>query len=150
VEEFLVELAGIPFGVRCRFGENSAFFKDYMTGREPMFFVEPGPEDLERINTEFERMDSGYGEEIRRRSETYLENNAIHLLVAENMVMHDVLLMHGSSLCMDGEGYIFTAVSGTGKSTHTRLWRECFGDRVRMRSECTAHPGTESTAWEPT
>jgi hypothetical protein len=33
---------------------------------------------------------------------------------------------------MDGETYIFTAKSGTGKSTHTRLWREAFPGRCRM------------------
>jgi hypothetical protein len=33
---------------------------------------------------------------------------------------------------MDGVAYLFTARSGTGKSTHTRLWRECFGDRCTM------------------
>ena len=33
---------------------------------------------------------------------------------------------------MDGAAYLFTAPSGTGKSTHTRLWREVFGDRVWM------------------
>ena len=29
-------------------------------------------------------------------------------------------------------GYIFIAKSGTGKSTHTKLWRELFGDRAVM------------------
>ena len=33
---------------------------------------------------------------------------------------------------MDGYGYLFTAKSGTGKSTHTRLWREYLGDRAVM------------------
>ena len=33
---------------------------------------------------------------------------------------------------MDGAGYLFTADSGTGKSTHTRLWRQVFGDRAVM------------------
>ena len=33
---------------------------------------------------------------------------------------------------MDGVAYLFTAKSGTGKSTHTRLWREMFGDRAVM------------------
>lgn len=33
---------------------------------------------------------------------------------------------------MDGEAVIFTANSGTGKSTHSRLWREMFGDQVWM------------------
>lgn len=39
---------------------------------------------------------------------------------------------HSSSLMLDDEGYVFSAKSGTGKSTHTRLWREHFGSRVTM------------------
>ncbi len=39
---------------------------------------------------------------------------------------------HSSCLMLDGEAYVFTAASGTGKSTHTALWRRHFGDRVTM------------------
>ena len=39
---------------------------------------------------------------------------------------------HSSSLMLDGEAYVFTALSGTGKSTHTALWCKHFGDRVTM------------------
>lgn len=35
-------------------------------------------------------------------------------------------------VAVDGEAYLFTAPSGTGKSTHTRLWRERFGERAVM------------------
>ena len=44
----------------------------------------------------------------------------------------DGFFFHSSALAMDGEGYLFTALSGTGKSTHTRNWRRLFGDRVTM------------------
>ncbi len=43
-----------------------------------------------------------------------------------------MLLFHGSVVAVDGVGYLFTAKSGTGKSTHTRLWRERFGPRAVM------------------
>ena len=43
-----------------------------------------------------------------------------------------ILLFHGSTVAMDGNAYLFTARSGTGKSTHTRLWREAFGSRAVM------------------
>ena len=33
---------------------------------------------------------------------------------------------------VDGNAYLFTAPSGTGKSTHTRLWREMLGDKAVM------------------
>lgn len=51
---------------------------------------------------------------------------------AELMPRRDAVLFHGSALSMDGSGVLFTAASGTGKSTHTGLWRRVFGSRVRM------------------
>lgn len=44
----------------------------------------------------------------------------------------DGFFFHSSCLELDGEGYAFSAVSGTGKSTHAALWRKHFGDRVTM------------------
>lgn len=41
-------------------------------------------------------------------------------------------LFHGSAIEYNGMAYVFTARSGTGKSTHARLWRELLGDKVKM------------------
>ena len=41
-------------------------------------------------------------------------------------------MLHGSTVAVDGKAYLFTAPCGTGKSTHTRLWRELFGARAVM------------------
>jgi serine kinase of HPr protein (carbohydrate metabolism regulator) len=48
------------------------------------------------------------------------------------MVDYGVILFHGSALSLDGEGFIFTAKSGVGKSTHAGLYRELYGERVEM------------------
>ena len=48
------------------------------------------------------------------------------------MIDYDTFLFHGSCVAVDGLGYLFTAKSGTGKSTHTWLWREYLGDRAVM------------------
>ena len=48
------------------------------------------------------------------------------------MTEYNVLLFHASAIALDGTGYLFTAKSGTGKSTHARLWRETFGARAVM------------------
>ncbi|MBR2781520.1 MAG: hypothetical protein IKD81_08945 [Eubacteriaceae bacterium] len=132
MEDFVVELAGVPCRIKCRFTANRDFLKDYLSERAPLFTVEPTDEDLRRMQTNFDLMNEAGGIPARSYSDRFLENNAIHELIAEKMTKHGVLLMHGSALCMDGEGYIFTAASGTGKSTHVRLWRELFGDRVTM------------------
>jgi len=39
-------------------------------------------------------------------------------------------MLHSSAVAVDGGGYLFSAPSGTGKSTHTALWRELLGDRA--------------------
>ena len=33
---------------------------------------------------------------------------------------------------INNSAILFTAPSGTGKSTHTRMWQECFGERVTV------------------
>ena len=127
-----VELASIPFEVKCRFPENEAFLKDYETPKTPLFTVEPTDKDLEMIQAKHDRSARAGGKVPQQLERPFLENTALMLLSARELVAHDVLLIHSSALCMDGEGYLFMAPSGTGKSTHARLWREVFGDRVWM------------------
>lgn len=40
------------------------------------------------------------------------------------------LVMHGSAIAFDGKGIVFSAPSGTGKSTHAGLWKQYYGERV--------------------
>ena len=68
----------------------------------------------------------------REYPEGYLETLAVYRKIAERMPEYDTILFHGSCVAVDGLGYLFTAKSGTGKSTHTRLWRERFGNRAVM------------------
>ena len=52
--------------------------------------------------------------------------------MAEKLIEKGVLLVHGSALCVDGQAVVFVAPSGTGKSTHARLWREVYGEQIWM------------------
>ena len=40
----------------------------------------------------------------------------------------DALVMHASALALDGKAYLFSAASGVGKTTHTKLWQQLFPD----------------------
>ncbi len=40
------------------------------------------------------------------------------------------LVMHGSAISYEGKGIVFSAPSGTGKSTHAGLWKQYYGERV--------------------
>lgn len=129
---FSIELAGVPAEITCRFPGNERFFRDYFTDRTPVISVEASDADLERMRAEFDRAYAARGLPKRRQDAAFLENNALHALLAEKLTAFGVLLMHGSALCMDGQAIVFVAPSGTGKSTHARLWREAFGNRVWM------------------
>jgi hypothetical protein len=61
-----------------------------------------------------------------------LETLAVYRKICTELLKRDTLLFHGSVIAVDGEGYLFTAKSGTGKSTHTSLWRQEFGERAEM------------------
>ena len=49
-------------------------------------------------------------------------NNALMMAYAFSAACMGTMLMHASVIRCDGKGYLMTAPSGTGKSTHTRLW----------------------------
>lgn len=118
---FVMELAGHPIGVRCRYGYLPDLCKEYLTQGAPEWVAEVGEEYIARENPE----GKGY-------SPGYLESLAIYRQICERLVEEDIVLFHGSVLAFEGKGYLFAAPSGTGKSTHDRLWREAFGDRVTM------------------
>lgn len=65
-------------------------------------------------------------------SDEYLETLAVLRKLSDYYAGNGILLFHASAVAVDGTAYLFTAPSGTGKSTHTRLWRELFGDRAVM------------------
>jgi hypothetical protein len=53
-------------------------------------------------------------------------NNAIMICFAFSGAYHDILLVHASVPMIDDKGYLFLGKSGTGKSTHCKLWLDNF------------------------
>lgn len=47
-----------------------------------------------------------------------------------HLTEHQGLMLHASAVVVDGWAYLFSADSGTGKSTHTSQWLDYFGDRA--------------------
>lgn len=55
------------------------------------------------------------------------ESLAVHRKISAFLLSRDAFLMHGALIEYDGKGYLFTAQSGTGKTTHIRYWKKRFG-----------------------
>lgn len=132
MEQFTVFIAGHAIRVSALFSPILEYCRDYICNLEPECFVEVTPHD---IACEQKTMDCEYkleGIPTRTMDNYLLERTALQRKIAEKLFEYDILLFHGSVISVDGSGYLFTAKSGTGKSTHTRLWREMFGDRAVM------------------
>ena len=130
--DFVIEMAGCPIGVSAVFESTKDFCGAYLSDREPAFSVAMTGEDLYREQEHSAREDQREGIPPRRHSPEYLETIALQRKIAEKLIGFHTLLFHGSTVAVDGACYLFTAKSGTGKSTHTRLWRELLGERAVM------------------
>jgi len=130
--DFVMGIAGRVAGVRAMFDGTRDFCAAYLCDGEADFTVEVTPEDILFERERSARTDMLEGKPVRRVSDAYLETLALQRKLAEMLFAFETLLFHGSVVAVDGQAYLFTAKSGTGKSTHTRLWREAFGDRAVM------------------
>lgn len=63
------------------------------------------------------------------------------------LLAFDGMMLHASALIKDGKAYLFTAPSGTGKSTHTALWKEAFGETVQMLNDDKPAMRLENGVW---
>lgn len=63
--------------------------------------------------------------------DAYLESLALFRKLCDYTLKNaDGMIFHSSAIAVDGKGYLLTAPSGTGKSTHARLLKELLGDRL--------------------
>lgn len=104
----------------------------YLCDGIPHFSVAITPDDL-RLELEIcQRADVFEGKPPQIYHRAFLESLAIQRKITERLFEYNILLFHGSAVAVDGQTYLFIAVSGTGKSTHAALWRQLLGDRAVM------------------
>ena len=130
--ESTVKIAGCSMKMKVLHPEIKALFSDYLTEDGPLFTIESSEELIEKERLLMKHIDEESRLQIDGFSDSEIESNYLYREVAEQLSQYGVVLLHGSAVAVDGEGYIFVAPSGTGKSTHTRLWREVFGNRAVM------------------
>lgn len=129
---FRIALAGQVIGVSALYEQTRTFCKNYLTDAPASFEVAVTPADIAYERQRSARADELEGAAVREHADPYLETLAVYRKLAQLLVQDDILLMHGAVVAVDGQAYLFTAKSGTGKTTHTRLWMRQFGNRAVM------------------
>ncbi len=108
----VIDLADIPVGIDNRYPYLEKLTRGYLTDEPPAFTVSVDDSDIEREHATSEES----------FTDGYLESIVAYRKIAERLPEYGAVVFHGAVLCLDGKAYAFTAPSGVGKTTHTRLW----------------------------
>lgn len=127
---FRIALAGQVIGVSALYEQTRTFCKNYLTDAPASFEVAVTPADIAFEREKNDREAAVEGHAPGNFSDEYLETLALYRKIVERLLEWDTLLFHGSCISVDSKAYLFTAKSGTGKSTHTQLWKKWFGERA--------------------
>ena len=121
------KIADRVFEIKERFGYIEKGCADYAVAPcAPDFTFQVTDEDMARQREGLAKA----GEPEAK--EEYLEFLAAYRYVSDFLWRDDCFLLHAAVRTFVGRAYAFTAKSGTGKTTHIRLWKKNFGDRVAI------------------
>ncbi|MBP3503561.1 MAG: hypothetical protein J6K18_00340 [Bacilli bacterium] len=119
-------IAGIIVEMNPMFNRTISQAKPYLTTslNNPDISIELTMEKLEEIKKRYNHLNL---EEI--------EYIFLGQLFYRHILKYNGILLHSSCVVKDNQAYLFSAPSGTGKSTHTNLWLEEFKDAYILNDD---------------
>ena len=120
--DFCVNFSNLNIKINSKYDYVYNFCKEYLSEDIPDFAVETTEEkiDKEIASVDFDP------------SRGYAECVCIYREIAERLPEFNRCVFHGAVLEYNKKGFLFTAPSGTGKTTHIRLWKKFLGDKVEI------------------
>ena len=146
--EFTVCLADKNITVRSLFDAVFELCRDYLTDKPADFTVTVTPEDIDYERTLNIREAQIEGIPVVDYPDSYLETLAVYRKIVTKMLEFDTFLMHGAVVAVGDKAWLFTAPSGTGKTTHINLWlKNIPGSYVVNGDKPLVHIGKECTVY---
>ena len=132
----IYESAGLKVEMTPGYGRLMRQSESYRSSGVPVMHIKPDPRDEARVVME-------------RPSEEEREYICCSAAFCREIVRHERFFLHASAVVYEGEAYLFSGPSGTGKSTHTALWRELFpGSYILNDDKPVIWPGKgQITVW---
>lgn len=129
----------------------------YRSGDSWLVAVTPRPGEYPRVMT----VSSSLSEAVLPLDPSdpwtgFTVDSMTRILFSQFAASAGALMLHASAVTIDGRAYLFMGRSGTGKSTHSRLWLETFPGCRLLNDDCPlalpdpAHPGlflVSGTPW---
>lgn len=120
---FKIKVADTVFGINYIYPTLYDFCNEYIV-------PDSTPSDYELTITEAD-IKAEHEEDLEKQfSPQYLETLSCQRKIADILPERNCFLMHGAVITWKNQAYMFTAPSGTGKTTHISLWKKFLGDDV--------------------
>lgn len=114
---FSIRVANLIIGVSTIYKRSMVKCRDFLTEETPEYHVKMTQKDIDYQKEAWLQL---YGD--CDPSERNLEFTALLMKISELVIMHDTLLIHGAAIGLNDESYLFSANTGTGKTTHILKW----------------------------
>ena len=114
-KNFCLSVAGHSFFVHTLHEEAYFLCRKYIANEQGEIDIYISADDIEKERIKANTQNIIYQDD-------YLETLALFRKIAEIMLEYDTFLMHGAVVAYEEKAYMFTAASGTGKTTHIRKW----------------------------
>lgn len=116
---FTCKIADTVFSVKNKYHYLHALMADYSSDEVPSYTLSVSENELAAASA----AEGDFPPEVH-------ESLLIYRKMLSVLADKNAFLMHSSLLSLNGKGYVFTAKSGTGKTTHSLLWKRLFGAEI--------------------
>lgn len=114
---FSIEIAGYTIEIETIYKRSSIRCKRFISTETPDLRIQMHQEDIDSAVKAY-KMEYGNNEPSERGIEFF----ALLGKIAEKLLEYDIILMHGAAIAINDSAFLFSAASGTGKTTHILKW----------------------------
>lgn len=129
---FRIKIGNMVADIQSNHAYIEKISKPYLSSDAPTCSVSIDESSLRSVRISLQETQDKTLQTPNNSNESFLEVYALLHKLLPILPEYDMLFLHGSAISYEGKAYIFVAPSGTGKSTHSRLWKERFGDDVTV------------------
>ena len=115
---FKINIVNKIIEINAFYESTKKYCRDFLSEEESDYLITMSEEDLKNESTNSNDGHVYVSEEI----------SALYRKIADLLIEEDIIVFHGSSFKVNNSGFIVTARSGVGKSTHVNLLHEYLKD----------------------
>lgn len=115
LKNFVIKIAGINVGISTQSTGTYGYCINYLTDEAPDVHVSVTQADVDELFSS-DLIAQQYD------NPAYLESIAVYVKIIEALLDYNCFMMHGAAVAIGNEAWLFSANSGTGKTTHIKHW----------------------------